>query len=158
LIPLSKPEHDWEKWGSSKDLPTINEGPQVLWHGDRLFVIYSASGSWDDNYCLVQLTWTGGDVLSPSSWVKKPVPVLAKIKDVFGPGHCSFTKSPDGREDWIVYHAVRRAGSGWDRDVRIQPFTWAADGSPLFGEPIAPGVPLPVPSGMASAASEAAHR
>ena len=25
---------------------------------------------------------------------------------VFGPGHNSFVKSPDGREDWIVYHAI----------------------------------------------------
>ncbi len=144
---ISRPEHDWEKRGSSKDLPTINEGPQVLWHGDKLFVIYSASGSWGDDYCLAQLTWTGGDVMSPSSWVKKPVPVFARTKDVFGPGHCSFTKSPDGREDWIVYHAARHSGAGWDRDVRIQPFAWAADGSPQFGEPIAPGVSLPLPSG-----------
>lgn len=145
---ISKPEHNWEKRGSSKDLPTINEGPQVLWNGDKLFLIYSASGSWSDDYCLGQLTWTGGDVMSASSWVKKPVPVFARTKDVFGPGHCSFAKSPDEREDWIVYHAARRPGSGWDRDVRIQPFTWASDGSPRFGEPLAPGVPLTMPSGQ----------
>jgi GH43 family beta-xylosidase len=148
---LSKPDYDWEKRGSGKGLPTINEGPEVLWHVDKLFLLYSASGSWGDDYCLGQLTWTGGDVLSPASWVKKPVSVFARTQRVFGPGHCSFTKSPDEREDWIIYHAARRSGSGWDRDIRIQPFTWAADGSPRFGEPIAPGVPLPVPSGESSA-------
>lgn len=151
---ISRPEHAWEKRGASKDLPTINEGPQVLWHGKRLFLIYSASGSWSDDYCLGQLTWTGGDVLSPSSWVKKPVPVFARTEKVFGPGHGSFTKSPDEREDWMVYHAARRSGSGWDRNVRTQPFTWAADGSPDFGKPVAPGVPLPVPSGSRAAGTK----
>lgn len=144
---ISRPEHVWEQRGSSRDLPAVNEGPQVLWHRDKLFLIFSASGSWCDDYCLGQITWTGGDVLSPSSWVKKPVPVFTRTSKVFGPGHCSFTTSPDGREHWMVYHAARRAGSGWDRDVRMQPFTWNSDGSPRFGEPIPPGVPLPVPSG-----------
>ncbi len=140
---ISRPEHEWEKRGR----PLINEGPQILRNGGRVFLIYSASGSWTDDYCLGQLKWTGGDPMKPSSWVKKDGPVFSRTADVFGPGHASFVKSPDGREDWIVYHAARRKGSGWDRDVRIQEFAWNADGSPDFGTPVSPGVPLPVPSG-----------
>jgi GH43 family beta-xylosidase len=149
---ISRPEFDWEKHGK----PLINEGPEVLRHGGRLFLIYSASGSWGDDYGLGRLDWTGGDPLRTQSWVKHPSPLFARTPDVFGPGHCSFTTSPDGREDWIVYHAARRAGSGWDRNIRIQPFTWNPDGTPNLGRPVSPGVPLTVPSGEASQADRQA--
>jgi GH43 family beta-xylosidase len=139
---ISQPDHKWEQ----RDFPHINEGPETLWHDGKLFVIYSASAFWDDNYCLGQLAWTGGDVLNPKSWVKKPEPVFEHTADVFGPGHCSFVKSPDGKEDWIVYHA-HSARDPRQRDVRIQRFTWNPDGSPDFSAPVSPGVPLPPPSG-----------
>ncbi len=139
---ISQPDHVWEQ----HDFPHINEGPETLWHEGHLFVIYSASAFWDDNYCLGQLTWTGGDVLDPKSWVKKSEPVFAHTTEVFGPGHCSFVKSPDGREDWIVYHAHIGPGIR-QRDVRIQPFTWNPDGSPNFGAPVSPRIHLPPPSG-----------
>jgi GH43 family beta-xylosidase len=139
---ISQPDRKWEQ----RDFPHINEGPETLWHDGKLFIIYSASGFWDDNYCLGQLLWTGGDVMNPQSWVKKPEPVFAHTADVFGPGHCSFVKSPDGREDWIVYHAHIGPGTS-QRDIRIQRFTWNADGLPNFGKPISPGVNLAAPSG-----------
>jgi len=138
---ISRPKYPWEKNG----MP-INEGPETLWHGKRVFIIYSASGFWTDDYCLGELAWNGGNVLDPKSWVKKPTPVFARTATVLGPGHCSFVPSPDGTEDWIVYHA--HIGHGTDeRDVRIQRFTWNPDGSPDFGIPVSPGVPLRRPSG-----------
>jgi GH43 family beta-xylosidase len=140
---ISRPEFDWEQ----REHPRINEGPETLWHNGELFIVYSASGSWAENYCLGQLKWNGGDVLNPHSWAKKPEPVFSGTENVFSPGHCSFVKSPDGKEDWIVYHAQVSQGSGWNRNVRIQPFTWNADGSPNFGNPVPPNRPLPVPSG-----------
>lgn len=140
---ISRPELPWEKNGE----PLINEGPVALWHGRDLFLVYSASGSWGDDYCLGVLRWNGGDVLDPRSWVKSPKAAFSRTPTVFGPGHCSFTTSPDGKESWIVYHAARRKGSGWDRNIRIQPFTWNPDGSPNLGTPVSPGVPIPVPSG-----------
>ncbi|MBN2477309.1 MAG: glycoside hydrolase family 43 protein [Pirellulales bacterium] len=139
---ISRPEHDWELNGE----PLINEGPEVLWNGDRLFVVYSASGSWGDDYCLGQLRWKGGNVLDPHAWVKKAEPVFSRTADVFGPGHASFTTSPDETEHWIVYHAAKYAGAGWNRNVRIQKFTWNDDGSPNFGTPVSTGVPLAIPS------------
>jgi GH43 family beta-xylosidase len=141
---LSRPEHEWERRGGR---PWINEGPEVLEHDGRVFVIYSASGSWCDEYCLGQLALTGADPLKPEAWEKKKEPVFVKTADVFGPGHASFTLSPDGKESWIVYHTARRKGSGWDRQVRIQKFEYHADGTPSFGTPVSSGVALPVPSG-----------
>jgi GH43 family beta-xylosidase len=144
-VRISRPEYDWERRGE----PHVGEGPGMLAHDGKVFIIYSASGSWTDDYCVGMITWTGGDPLDPGSWVKTPRPVFSKTAEVFGPGHASFTTSPDGREDWIVYHAAKHKGAGWNRDVRMQRFTWNPDGSPRFGEPVAPGVPLAVPSGDA---------
>jgi GH43 family beta-xylosidase len=139
---ISKPDHDWEQ----RDYPHINEGPETLWHDGRLFIIYSASAFWDDDYCLGELTWTGGDVMNPQSWVKNSQPVFQRTDQVFGPGHCSFVQSPDGRQDWIVYHALIESGQK-RRDIRIQPFTWNTDGTPNFGKPLPPGASLLPPSG-----------
>lgn len=141
-VRISSPEFEWEKQGN----PLINEGPQVLRNGTNLFLIYSASGSWGDDYCLGQLKWTGGDVLRGDSWVKHPKPVFSRTKEVFGPGHCSFAKSPDGTEDWIIYHSAKWSGAGWNRRINMQPFDWHPDGSPDFGAPIAAGIEIPLPS------------
>lgn len=142
---ISRPEHDWEREGR----PLVNEGPEVLRNGDKLFIIYSASASWADHYCLGQLTWTGtgGDVLDPKSWVKQPTSAFSGTDKVISPGHASFVKSRDGKEDWIVYHTAKHPGAGWDRQVQAQRFTWGSDGAPDFSEPVAVGLPLPVPSG-----------
>jgi GH43 family beta-xylosidase len=139
---LSRPELPWER----RVRPWVNEGPQALWNGDQLFVVYSASGSWTDDYCLGLLRFHGGDVLDPRAWTKDPAPVFARTDRVFGPGHASFTRSPDGREDWIVYHAARARGAGWDRQIHAQPFGWDAGGSPRFGAPVDPGSPLALPA------------
>lgn len=143
---ISTPTHDWERIGE----PLINEGPQILTHEGAVHVIYSASGSWTDHYCLGRLTLRGDDPLAPDAWAKHPEPVFAGTDAVISPGHASFTTSPDGAEDWIVYHVARHPGAGWDRVVHMQPFTWNDRHEPAFGQPIAPGVPIPLPSGSPS--------
>ncbi|WP_058308481.1 family 43 glycosylhydrolase [Gracilibacillus massiliensis] len=145
-VELSRPEYDWEKIGE----PHVNEGPQFLKNNEEeLFLIYSASGSWTDDYTLGMLRFTGSDPLDPDAWEKNPEPVFEKNPDVgvYGPGHNGFFKSPDGTEDWIIYHAAKFQGSGWDRNVRMQKFTWNGDGTPNFGKPVATGALLEVPSG-----------
>ncbi len=147
-VRLSSPEHDWERHGK----PWVNEGPQVLWNGERLFVVYSASGSWTDDYCLGLLEWKGGDPLDAASWSKWPKPVFARTDHVFGPGHCCFVQAPAGGDPWIIYHSARARGSGWDRQISMQPFRWGAEGRPEFGEPVPPGRPVPLPSWARAAA------
>ena len=141
---ISQPEYAWEKIGN----PLINEGPQVLQHAGRIFIIYSASGSWTDSYCLGQLALVGDNPLDPAAWVKKETAVFSPTDTVFGPGHAGFTTSPDGQEHWIVYHAAKKQGSGWDRNVRMQRFGWTPSGEPDFGTPVDKGVELPGPSGQ----------
>lgn len=143
---ISRPEHAWEKIGE----PLVNEGPEVLWHDGKLFVIYSASGSWGDDYCLGQLAWDGSDILNPAAWKKKSTPVFASTAETVSPGHCSFVKSLDGKEDWIIYHVAKHRGAGWNRQIHIQPFHWDKAGQPDFGRPIAAGTVIPKPGGESS--------
>jgi GH43 family beta-xylosidase len=138
-VEISCPTELWETIGN----PTINEGPEVLIQNNSIHIIYSASGSWTDDYCLGRLTCTNGDILNKNSWVKTG-PVFSGTEDVFGPGHASFVNIASKNSWWIVYHAARLKGSGWDRDVRIQPFSWLDD-VPIFGKPVSPKVKMAVP-------------
>ena len=150
---ISHPQYPWEMVG---DLPgrhvDVNEGPEILQHDGKVFLIYSASGCWTDRYELgEEVAKASADLMDTGSWVKLDHPVFfeAPARGVFGPGHNGFFKSPDGKQDWIIYHAnpASHDGCGDLRSPRIQPFTWNADGSPKFGMPVAPGVELPKPSG-----------
>jgi hypothetical protein len=89
--------------------------------------------------------------MDPASWKKSPQPVFTQSKEngVYAPGHNSFFKSPDGREDFILYHANSKPGLGCGRfrSPRAQRFSWKKDGTPDFGVPVKEGVELPAPSG-----------
>lgn len=152
---ISKPELDWEKHGRLKgetpEQVNVNEGPQFLLHKNKMFIVYSASGCWTDYYTLGMLTAKDtGNLLDPENWVKSPEPVFkaAPENGVYAAGHNSFFKSPDGKEDWILYHANSKPGQGCGghRSPRAQKFTWNKDGTPDFGRPMAAGVPVPEPS------------
>ena len=128
---LSSPSYKWEKSGHP-----INEGPEILKNGDNIFVIYSASGSWTDDYCLGMLTLRGDDVCDSSNWVKCPRAVLSKVDTAYGPGHCCFIKSKNGNINYIAYHSNLISGTGWNgRTIRIQPFVYM-NGIPVFGKPL----------------------
>jgi GH43 family beta-xylosidase len=147
---LSTPDYAWEKIGAT---PTINEGPEVITNSaGKIYLTYSASGCWTDDYALGMLTLKpGGDPMNAADWTKSPTPVFTKKPEngAYGPGHNSFFKSRDGKEDWILYHANSSAGQGCGnaRNPRMQKFTWNADGSPNFGEPVKINVPIKKPGG-----------
>lgn len=142
---LATPNHTWESW--------IEEGPEVLQRNGRVFVVYAANLSWTDNECLGLLVNTDGNYLNLASWAKSSGPVFSTFVgssgSVYGPGHCGLTKSLDGTQDIIVYHAAQYSGAGWIRDIRMQPFSWTSSGYPNFGQPVPAGIALPVPSGDA---------
>lgn len=157
---ISTPTHPWEKVGDIPDWKVtdnpphvdVNEGPQFLSRGDKVFIVYSASGCWTENYTLGMLTASAdADLLDPKSWRKSPEPVFSSSADAraYGAGHNSFFKSPDGTEDWILYHANPGPGQGCGpkRSPRAHRFNWRADGTPDFGTPIKIGTPIRRPSG-----------
>jgi GH43 family beta-xylosidase len=144
-VKISSPDQSWEQ---GPELP-LQEGPEFLEHAGQQFIIYSANDSWLPTYQLGQLKLTSptADPLNPASFVKTG-PVFSGTTDVYGVGHSSYTTSPDGTEDWIVYHSKTSASPGWDRVIRTQKFTWNADGSPHFGTPTPTGESVQAPSGQ----------
>lgn len=149
---IARAEYDWEI-ASEDPSWKILEGPAALYRNGKIFLAYSANTCWTDNYCLGMLTAdANADLMDPKSWKKSPEPVFRKCMEnkAYGPGHNSFTLSPDGAEDYLVYHLITdpyNGEGGRARHACIQKFTWREDGTPDFGKPAAPGEELPLPSG-----------
>eukprot|EP01120_Amphizonella_sp_Union-15-10_P004255 TRINITY_DN14888_c0_g1_i1.p1 TRINITY_DN14888_c0_g1~~TRINITY_DN14888_c0_g1_i1.p1 ORF type:complete len:378 (+),score=74.05 TRINITY_DN14888_c0_g1_i1:85-1134(+) len=143
---IKSPDFSWENNGQA-----VVEGPEIIHNAGRTFIIYSASGSWTPDYCLGMMGIDGGkDPLVYNNWWRLDRPVFWRndAQSVYGPGHASFTLSPDGTQHWIVYHANELINGGWPgRTARTQQFGWNPDNSPAFPRPLGFGVALPVPSG-----------
>ena len=75
-VRISSPTFEWERHGTLNDpynppLVAVNEGPQILQKGKKLFLIYSASGCWTENYSLGMLSFKGKKKLLDSAlWQK----------------------------------------------------------------------------------------
>lgn len=136
-VMLSRPQYQWECAGFS-----VNEGPAVIRHGDKLFVSYSASAT-DENYCM-GLLWIDADAdpMQATNWSKSARPVFTTHREhrQYGPGHNCFTVDENG-EDLLVYHARNyteiEGDPLWDpnRHTRIKRFSWDQNGMPEFGVP-----------------------
>ena len=148
---ISSPTYDWEKNGFP-----VNEGPEALVNANgNVFLTYSASYCGTDNYSLGLLSLkANSDPLNASNWTKSSSPVFTSntTGGAYGPGHNGFFISPDGKENWIIYHANSVShpnddGCGDSRSPRMQKFTFNADGTPNFGTPVAINTAIKKPSG-----------
>jgi GH43 family beta-xylosidase len=139
----------WERIDETSGTRGLNEAPQVLQRNGRVFVVYSASASWQTTYKLGMLALAaGGDPMNPGAWTKLSRPVFESTATTWGVGHCGFTQSPDGTEDWIVYHAKLQRRPNWNRAIHAQRFGWDCDGMPVFGAPVSAGVKMAGPTGQ----------
>jgi len=139
---LTRPDYAWEKVKYE-----VNEAPAVLVKTGRVFLTYSASAT-DANYAMGLLSAReDADLLDAKSWTKSAQPVFASsdANRQWGPGHNSFTTTPDGKTDVLVYHARNYRDIVGDplrdpnRNTRAQVIHWRADGTPDFGVPVADG-------------------
>lgn len=149
---ISRPTFQWEMGSDLDGNPgRVNEGQAILKHDGRTFMSFSASSCHGPNYKIGMMELMGNDPLNPEAWHKYSEPFLEAGNGVYGPGHNCFFKSPDGTEDWLVYHGNEAASQGCsaDRWVRAQPVAWDSDGLPDFGEPAGPDTQVPNPSGEA---------
>lgn len=147
-VELSHPEFSWELVGP----PYVNEGPEILKHGNKTFLVYSASFCGTDQYSLGMLTASStADPMLPASWTKSTQPVFSPrpANRAYATGHNSFFTSRDGQENWLLYHANSNPNEGCveRRNPRMQQFSWNADGTPNFGVPVAINTPLAKPGG-----------
>lgn len=131
---LTTPDYDWERIGF-----WVNEGPAVIKHGNKLFLTYSASET-GEHYCMGMLTADmDADLLDPLSWKKERYPVLETdaSKNIFGPGHNSFTTDEEGN-DIMVYHLRTEAKIEGNplynpnRHASLMKIRWDDEGRPVF--------------------------
>ncbi|QNA89268.1 family 43 glycosylhydrolase [Massilia sp. Dwa41.01b] len=106
-----RPHEDWHvfrkgrtMYGRVYDWHTV-EGASVQVHDGRYYCFYSG-GAWErENY---GVSYVVGD--HPLGPYERPqggheALLMGSRPGIIGPGHNSFTVSPDGSQTWIVYHA-----------------------------------------------------
>jgi GH43 family beta-xylosidase len=109
---ISRPDQPYEQVPAGRvGRLATNEGPQQLVnpHTGQNFVIYSAARVNTPYYCLAALELVGDDPMDAESWLKHDEKgcIFGQNPDagVYATGHASFTTSPDGEEEYVVYHA-----------------------------------------------------
>ncbi len=131
---LTTPDYEWERVGF-----WVNEGPSLLRHNGKLFLTYSASDT-GASYCVGMLSADeDADLLDPENWKKERYPVLktCKEKNIYGPGHNSFTVDEYGN-DIMIYHARTEPAIEGNplynpnRHAMLMPVKWDACGRPVF--------------------------
>lgn len=143
-ICISQPQLSWETVGE----PKVNEAPEIVVREGVVNLLYSASGSWTDDYCVGVLTMSGEkDPKQSENWIKSGEPVLARSEGVYGPGHHCIVPTLDGKEDIIVYHAARFEGGGWKRNIRYGYVSFGENGVVETVVPVSGEALLPIPSG-----------
>lgn len=156
---ISEPELPFEIRGGGYKL---NEGPQIITKGNKVHVLYSSCQANYDWYSLGLLTADAdADLLDAASWKKNPGPVFTKSNDSseesFGTGHAMVVQSPDGTEDWLIYHAYQEGNStGHTGDMegrctRAVKISWDENDMPIFGNPVGYDVLQQQPSGTVDA-------
>jgi len=147
---IARAELEWELVEPYTGSSAILEGAFFLENNGRLFIIYSANGCWSNHYALGVLEYKGGDMCSPDSWEKHPEPLLTYGNGVYGPGHASFFRSPDGSEVWCAYHGMRQSNDTVTlapRYFHLQKVEFDETGYPVMGQPIGYETPITPPSG-----------
>jgi GH43 family beta-xylosidase len=130
---ISQPRESWERVVGN---PFINEAPEAIRDPNgQLHIVYSANGSWSDQYCLADLRLrSGGDPTYVWDWYKSNgclfgsnAATMMQGWDptlyVNGPGHHSFvlldgdiaTSPPAGPTFPLMFHAVPKG----------TPYSWA---------------------------------
>ena len=130
--------------------PYINEGPEAIRDPNgQLHIVYSANGSWSDQYCLADLRLRkGGNPAYVWDWYKSNGCLFGSNRatlmagwdptlHVNGPGHHTFvlldgdinTSPPAGPRFPMMFHAVPK-GTAYTWDNRrwfTGSFTWWGD-------------------------------
>lgn len=127
------------------------EAPAVVERDGRRALVFTG------NNCLAAERGLGGLVQDASAsptdaaaWTASPVPWFEsdEFEGVYQVGSPGFVTSPDGTEDWLVYHGTTASflGCGDDRSLHLNRVTWTPDG-PVFDGPTGVATSLPVPGG-----------
>jgi len=133
----------------------VHEAPAFICKDGKSIITYSTGELLNPGaagYKMGTLTNTDGNYLDPTSWIKSSSAVFecwtGTSGSVYAPGACCFIKSPNGTEDWLIYHAKHFNDYNYNREIRAQKFTWDSNDNPLFDHPVPSGVILAAPDGQ----------
>ncbi len=114
-----EPTEPWEKRRGA-----VTEGPWMLKHQGRYYLMYSGSGANGPEYAIGYATAT-----SPLGPFTKYAhnPIAQQGNGVFGPGHHCVVTGPDDQL-WMVYHQQNNTRIGWDRFLAIDPLWFDQNG------------------------------
>ncbi len=128
-VRILPPEFAWDN--------VIAEGPNVLAHEGRLYMIYSGS-SVGDSYTTGLITATAGDnvdLTSPAAWTKLNYPVqksgMFNGAWQLGTGHGMWSMDEDDNILY-VFHARTSSRGLTGRDMFVRRVHFASDGMPIF--------------------------
>jgi len=114
-----QPQSDWETRNGH-----VTEGPWLIKHKGRYYLLYSGSGADTPDYAVGYATSTSP--LGPYTRAEHN-PILHRSDGLFGPGHGSAIRDGGGQW-WFVYHQKRTARREWDRFICIDPLRFDEQG------------------------------
>jgi GH43 family beta-xylosidase len=154
---IARMSNAWTVTGGRVAIPAsggcseVREGPTPLYRNGRVFLTYSSCDTGKPDYQLwMKSIANGADPMVAANWKQHPGPIFSRndAAGVWGPGHHSFFKSPDGTEDWIAYHGKNTSTYTYSfRTSRAQKIGWNPDGTPNLGRPRGAGATQTLPSG-----------
>lgn len=137
----SRAEQDWENPLSMNS--RCNEGCSVIKNEGTYYMTYSAN-HYRDPFYGIGLS-TAPSPLGP--WTKcknNPLVSMDEEAGIYGPGHNSYTVSPDGKELFMVYH-THVSEENKNRQVNIDRVEWKNGKLRVNGPTRSP---QPIPSGV----------
>lgn len=137
--------------GNDGKCPNIREAQSFLNRNGRTWMVYSACNAMTPDYRLMlkSIPATANPLVS-SNWTQYATPVFTRNDGagVWGPGSNAFFKSPDGTQDWLLYHAKAHTANAFEpRTIRAQRIGWYASGAPNLGAARGLGYSHDLPSG-----------
>ncbi len=120
---LLRPESEWEKRSGQ-----VTEGPWIIKHAGRYYLLYSGSGADTPNYAVgyaIADSPLGPFTRAPHN------PIVQRSEGLFGPGHgCAI--QDDAGQWWHVYHQKANDRVEWKRFLCMDRLWFDPEGR-LFG-------------------------
>lgn len=116
---ILRPESEWETRAGH-----VTEGPWIIKHQGRYYMLYSGSGADTPEYAVGYAT--ADHPLGP--FTRAPHnPIVHRSDRIFGPGHGCAIQDAAGQW-WHIYHQKRNDRVEWNRFIAMDPLWFDEDG------------------------------
>jgi xylan 1,4-beta-xylosidase len=116
---ILRPEADWEKRAGH-----VTEGPWIIPHNKRYYMLYSGSGADTPEYAVGYAI--AEHPLGPFTRAEHN-PIVERSETIFGPGHGCAIQDAAGQW-WHIYHQKRNDRVEWNRFIAMDPLWFDSHG------------------------------